>query len=437
MNGGGKKGEAPWILLASGINSDTASVDEVPTTVNTVTPSSPNAPIGSIPPTGSGNNTNGSGGYRPSGSGGYTGGSGGSALVPVVGMYFLHPDHLGSITMITDGRGNVIAGGNNGGKSHISYTPYGSIHRTDSSGPDITRFKYTGQEEDKESGLFYYKARYYDPMVGRFLQADNLYDSEDTNGMNHYMYVNGSPMNFRDDTGNSCTGNYLGQVIGAIGASIGYMFGGPAGARAGYATSSAAFGIAPGHNWTGGGFGGNCGGKPYTRFALQLFLNKEGNPIKAFFIEQYLESQMRLGKPTFLDGLNTDRKSYTNALVGLVVSNQMLPEDAVKVFLLMTDGVRQPTNDIDRASYMHDLSRGRNVLGTSGHDPRAANSRWIKSAYKGIHNPYDALVAGTGIILFSLANAVYSVSHINRVKYDIKPGRFPKVCSRRGACNLM
>ncbi len=161
--GGGKtKGNAPWLLLASGVNSNTASVDDA---------------------------------SSASATGFSGGGSGGSALVPVVGMYFLHPasfakhqrakrrparfspsekrgvDHLGSITTITDGRGNVIAGGNNGGKSHISYKPYGEIHRTDSSGPDITRFKYTGQEEDKESGLMYYKARYYDPMIGRFLRA--------------------------------------------------------------------------------------------------------------------------------------------------------------------------------------------------------------------------------------------------------------------------
>jgi RHS repeat-associated protein len=212
-NGGGKKGEAPWILLASGINNDTPSVDEVPTTVNTVTPSSPNAPIGSIPPTGSGNNTNGSGGYRPSGSGGYTGGSGGSALVPVTGMYFLHPDHLGSITMITDGRGNVIAGGNNGGKSHISYKPYGEIHRTDSSGPDITRFKYTGQEEDKESGLLYYKARYYDPMVGRFLQADSVVMPQSTFGMNRYMYVEGNPVRFTDPSGHANVSHMFGQIV--------------------------------------------------------------------------------------------------------------------------------------------------------------------------------------------------------------------------------
>ena len=214
VSGGGKKGEAPWILLASGINNDTASVDEV-TTGNTVTPSSPSAPIGSIPPTGSGNNTNtnGSGGYRPLGAGG---GSGGAALVPVTGMYFLHPDHLGSITMITDGRGNVIAGGNNGGKSHISYTPYGSIHRTDSSGPDITRFKFTGQEEDKESGLMYYKARYYDPMVGRFLQADSMAFPDRIMGMNRYMYTEGNPLKYGDASGHKLSTAQGWTILGAL-----------------------------------------------------------------------------------------------------------------------------------------------------------------------------------------------------------------------------
>ena len=103
--------------------------------------------------------------------------------------------------MITDGRGNVIAGGNNGGKSHISYKPYGDIHRTDSSGPDITRFKYTGQEEDRESGLLYYKARYYDPMIGRFLQADSIVMPQSSFGMNRYMYVEGNPVRWSDRSG--------------------------------------------------------------------------------------------------------------------------------------------------------------------------------------------------------------------------------------------
>jgi RHS repeat-associated protein len=131
-------------------------------------------------------------------------------------MYFLHPDHLGSITMITDGNGNVVTGGS--GKSHISYKPYGEIHRTDSSGPDITRFKYTGQEEDKESGLLYYKARYYDPMIGRFLQADSVIMPDEMMGMNRYMYVEGNPVRYGDASGNNLSTSQGWMLMGYLAA---------------------------------------------------------------------------------------------------------------------------------------------------------------------------------------------------------------------------
>jgi len=185
--GGKTKGDAPWLMLASGINSNSPSVDE---------------------------SSNGS-------ASGGSGGGAGASLVPVTGMYFLHPDYLGSITMITDGYGNVISGGNNGGKSHISYKPYGEIHRTDSSGPDITRFKYTGQEEDKESGLMYYKARYYDPVIGRFLQADSVIMPQSTFGMNRYMYVDGNPVRYGDSSGNWCNLNYLAALATMINPLLG------------------------------------------------------------------------------------------------------------------------------------------------------------------------------------------------------------------------
>ncbi len=131
-----------------------------------------------------------------------------------------------TITMITDGRGNVIAGGNNGGKSHISYKPYGEIHRTDSSGPDITRFKYTGQEEDKESGLMYYKARYYDPMIGKFLQADSVVMPESTFGMNRYMYVEGNPVRWSDRSGNKLSTSQGFMLMGYLAAPQYGMSGG-------------------------------------------------------------------------------------------------------------------------------------------------------------------------------------------------------------------
>jgi RHS repeat-associated protein len=124
-----------------------------------------------------------------------------SPTIPVAGLFFIHPDHLGSTTMITDGYGNPVSGGEYGGKSHISYKPYGEILRTDSGGPDITKFKYTGQIEDKETGLMYYKARYYDPMLARFTQADSMVFNDQVSGMNRYMYVSGNPVKYRDPSG--------------------------------------------------------------------------------------------------------------------------------------------------------------------------------------------------------------------------------------------
>ncbi|MCG9875209.1 MAG: RHS repeat-associated core domain-containing protein [Leptospiraceae bacterium] len=62
---------------------------------------------------------------------------------------------------------------------------------------------YTGQEEDRESGLMFYKARYYDAKIGRFLQADSETISLSESGMNTYMYVAGNPLSFTDTTGNN------------------------------------------------------------------------------------------------------------------------------------------------------------------------------------------------------------------------------------------
>ncbi|PJZ51207.1 hypothetical protein CH380_21290, partial [Leptospira adleri] len=108
-----------------------------------------------------------------------------------------------SVTMAMDGQGNRLGGGEWGGSSHVSYKPYGEVQRNDSQGPDIFRYKYTGQEEDRETGLYYYKARYYDPEIGRFTQADSILDTKNPNSMDLYMYTEGNPVNHTDPSGNS------------------------------------------------------------------------------------------------------------------------------------------------------------------------------------------------------------------------------------------
>ncbi|TGK07513.1 type IV secretion protein Rhs [Leptospira semungkisensis] len=134
---------------------------------------------------------------------------GSGAGIPISGFIFLHPDHLGSIVMATDGNGNRVTGGEQAGASFVSYKPYGEINRTDSAGPDVFRYKYTGQEEDKETGLYYYKARYYDPILGRFLQADDQINGSSPMGNDVYMYTEGNPIKYTDPTGHSVFSSWL------------------------------------------------------------------------------------------------------------------------------------------------------------------------------------------------------------------------------------
>jgi RHS repeat-associated protein len=76
---------------------------------------------------------------------------------------------------------------------HSSLSP---VFPTDASHPN--RFMFTGREYDKETGLYYYRARYYNPQIGRFLQTDPVgYGA----GMNMYAYCGNSPAGLCDPFG--------------------------------------------------------------------------------------------------------------------------------------------------------------------------------------------------------------------------------------------
>jgi len=77
--------------------------------------------------------------------------------------YFYHLDALGSVISLTDSNKNQVAS--------YSYDVFG-FPSPSSLIPNP--FLFTSREYDEESGLYYYRARYYDPSVGRFLQVDPI-----------------------------------------------------------------------------------------------------------------------------------------------------------------------------------------------------------------------------------------------------------------------
>ena len=91
--------------------------------------------------------------------------------------------------LITDAAGAVV--------NSYDYDGYGN--RQNVVEADANPYAFTGREYDSESGLYYYRARYYDPVTGRFLQEDPIgFAGRD---LNLYRYVFNNPVNLVDPFG--------------------------------------------------------------------------------------------------------------------------------------------------------------------------------------------------------------------------------------------
>lgn len=98
---------------------------------------------------------------------------------------------------LTDALGSVVAMLKDDAsvQNYYAYSPYGET--TPSANDDGNSSEYTGRENDL-TGMYYYRARYFDPVLKRFISADPIGLG---GGLNFYIYVGGSPMSRTDPTG--------------------------------------------------------------------------------------------------------------------------------------------------------------------------------------------------------------------------------------------
>jgi RHS repeat-associated protein len=94
---------------------------------------------------------------------------------------YYHADGLGSVTSLSNSAGALA--------QTYAYDSFGK--QTSSSGSLTNPFQYTARESDTETGLYYYRARYYDQNVGRFISEDPARLSGD--GPNFYAYAQNRP----------------------------------------------------------------------------------------------------------------------------------------------------------------------------------------------------------------------------------------------------
>lgn len=138
-------------------------------------------------------------------------------------------DGAGSTLALTDSTGTVNA--------EYSYDAFGTTATTGASGSNSSQ--YTGREND-QTGLYYYRARYYSPKLQRFISEDPIGFS---GGMNFYAYAGNSPINFIDPSGLDLFGvtagaSAFGGIIKGAGGEVSTV--------TGYNTSTGRFGTASG-----------------------------------------------------------------------------------------------------------------------------------------------------------------------------------------------
>lgn len=110
------------------------------------------------------------------------------AILHSSATYYYHADGLGSVTSLSDSAGSLAA--------TYAYDSFGNL--ASSTGSVMNPFRYTAREWDSEMSVYFYRARYYDAVAGRFLSEDPVRFSA---GMNFYSYVRNAPTMATDPTG--------------------------------------------------------------------------------------------------------------------------------------------------------------------------------------------------------------------------------------------
>jgi len=126
-------------------------------------------------------------------------------------LYYYITNLQGDVMSIVDGQGAVVASYN--------YDPYGNILTATGDLADINPLRYRGYVYDSEISLYYVSSRYYDPEIGRFINADDIdYLGADGSPLsnNLFAYCTNNPVNRFDVNGNWSLPNWAKVVIGAV-----------------------------------------------------------------------------------------------------------------------------------------------------------------------------------------------------------------------------
>ena len=122
--------------------------------------------------------------------------------------FFYHSDHLGSTSYITDDKANIT--------QYDAYLPYGELLVDEHSSSEDLPYKFNGKQFDEETGLYYYGARYMNPVTSLWYGVDPLAEKYPAESVHTYTHNN--PVKFIDPNGKVAwiaVGAFAGGLINA------------------------------------------------------------------------------------------------------------------------------------------------------------------------------------------------------------------------------
>lgn len=201
----------------------------------------------------------------------------------------------GDVERVISADGTILAS--------YTYDAWGNVLTAEGTLAAANPIRYRGYYFDAETGLYYLQSRYYDPAVGRFINADNYATTYKTStGANMFAYCLNNPANCKDDGGelaNWLVGGVIGAVIGGLSAlaagesfAAGALQGAVSGALAGAAVDVALAVIAvPGAGILAAGllaFGGGMGGSIVGEEVHSIVTTGKTKPVDSGMIKRSL-----------------------------------------------------------------------------------------------------------------------------------------------------
>ena len=118
--------------------------------------------------------------------------------------FFYHSDHLGSTSYITDDHANIT--------QYDAYLPYGELLVDEHSSSEDLPYKFNGKQFDEETGLYYYGARYMNPVTSLWLGKDP--EQETYTNITTYCYTKSNPIKYIDASGKAPIYSNRGVFLG-------------------------------------------------------------------------------------------------------------------------------------------------------------------------------------------------------------------------------